>query len=112
MAEQQATDVVLTPEAQEVQDALSDPRVGDVFHEMYSFGVQVLHVGDVFHEMYSFGVQVLHVDETHVGWRSFSSTELGRGWETREKWAESFRYANIPASRTMMLQRRGDEATP
>jgi hypothetical protein len=95
MAEQQATDVVLTPEAQEVQDALSDPRVGDVFHEMYSFGVQVLHV-----------------DETHVGWRSFSSTELGRGWETREKWAESFRYANIPASRTMMLQRRGDEATP
>lgn len=79
----------------DVQAVLDDPREGDVFHEMYSYGVQVLCV-----------------DDTHVGWRSFGREELGRGWTTREEWSKSFRYGNpeLAGKHTMQVMRRGDPA--
>lgn len=78
-----------------VQTALDDPRPGDIFHEMYSYGVQVLAV-----------------TATHVEWRSFSSEELDRGSATREEWSRSFRYGDhMPGQHTMHLLERGDVPT-
>lgn len=74
-----------------VQAALDDPRPGDIFHEMYSFGVQVLAV-----------------DAGGVHWRSFNSDEVGRGVESREKWSQAFRYGDhMPGKHTMYLLERG-----
>ena len=74
-----------------VQAALDDPRPGDIFHEMYSFGTQVLAV-----------------DDAGVHWRSFSSEEIGRGVKTREEWSQAFRYGDhMPGMHTMNLLERG-----
>lgn len=74
-----------------VQAALDDPRPGDIFHEMYSFGVQVMAV-----------------DDEGVHWRSFSTKEVGRGIKSREEWSLSFRYGDhMPGKHTMCLLERG-----
>jgi hypothetical protein len=76
-----------------VQAALDDPRPGDIFHELFSYGVQVIDV-----------------DDEGVHWRSFNTDELGRGVETREAWSQSFRYGDhMPGQHTMHLFERGDE---
>lgn len=78
-----------------VQEALDDPQPGDVFHELYSYGVQVMAVeGD------------------EVYWRSFSTETLGTGFESREKWSQSFRYGDhMPGKHTMHLDTRGEAHT-
>lgn len=74
-----------------VQAALNDPRAGDIFHEMYSYGVQVIAVSP---------------DEVY--WRSFSTRTHDVGFATREEWATGFRYGDhMPGKHTMHLQRRG-----
>lgn len=75
-----------------VQIALDGPRPGDVFHEMYSFGVQVTAVTD-----------------TDVEWRSFSTETIDTGTATRAEWAESFRYGDhMPGKHHMALMTRGE----
>lgn len=76
-----------------VQEALDDPRVGDIFHELYSFGVNVLKV-----------------DDEGVHWRSFATAETGRGVETRDEWSKAFRYGDhMPGQHTMYLLERGSK---
>lgn len=76
-----------------VQEALDDPRVGDIFHEMFSYGVNVLNV-----------------DAAWVHWRSFSTGELGRGVASREDWSKAFLYGDhMPGHHTMYLLERGDK---
>lgn len=78
------------------QQALDDPRPGDIFHEMYSFGVQVVKVTD-----------------THVHWYSFSSKPIAEGEETLEAWKQAFRYGDhMPGKHTMHLLTRGGDRTP
>jgi hypothetical protein len=76
----------------------------------HSLSIDDPRPGDIFHELYSYGVQVIAVDDEGVHWRSFNTDELGRGVETREAWSQSFRYGeHMPGQHTMHLLERGDE---
>lgn len=70
------------------REAVNDPRVGDVFTEMYSFGFQV--------------IQVTH---SHVTWRSFNSKEIDRGTCTREEWKTKFKYSTIDKYSCLLITR-------
>jgi hypothetical protein len=59
----------------ETAEAFADPRPGDVFHEMYTFGTQVRAV-----------------DGDDVYWREFNTAEIRRGVCTREEWARKYLY--------------------
>ena len=81
-------------EAQVTIDALNDPRPGDVFHEMYSFGAEVLDV---------------RVDTVY--WRTFNTAEIERGECTREEWSKKFLYggtSSVADRAWVRLSRRGE----
>ena len=77
----------------DTQAALDDPREGDVFHEMYSFGVQVLDVSP-----------------SGVYWRSFNTAEVERGFCSLAEWSQRFRYggnSSVADKHYMHLSKRG-----
>lgn len=76
-----------------VQDALDNPRVGDVFHEHYSFGIEVTEVTD-----------------TDVAWRSFNTGPVDQGRTGLDEWRLEFRYGDhMPGQHIMHLLERGDQ---
>jgi len=77
-----AFDLLDTNTRMVTEDAFLDPRPGDVFHEMYSFGTQVLAV-----------------DGDHVVWREFNTAEIRRGVCTREEWARKYLYGGTSSVR-------------
>ena len=101
-------------EAEAVVGAKIDQRIGSVEMDMLvQAALDDPRPGDIFHEMYSYGVQVLGVDSRGVHWRSFNSAEVGRGVETRERWSQSFRYGDhMPGKHTMHLLERGLTPAP
>ncbi len=74
-----------------VQAALDDPRVGDQFHEMYSYLCGVTSV-----------------DAESVSW----SDSVGKsGTMTRAEWALHFRYRPDEPKHWLHLHRRGNQVT-
>jgi hypothetical protein len=67
--------------------------------------------GDVFQEMYSFGTQVLKVDGDSVHWREFNTAEIRRGVSTRAEWAKKYQYggtSRVADKFWVRLSRRGE----